>query len=534
MAFNESHRSEVEYGRRQVCQLAAPVILFMVVALLAPALASTQEISPPVDRESPQGRAIAIVGATLIDGNGGEPVADAVVLISGERVVAVGPRAAVTIPPDARIIDASGNYITPGFIDTNVHLSLYGGNTNARYETLVRYQHRQPEIVLENAQLELKYGVTTVRDSYGVLPPLLEVREAIRSGEAIGSRMLVAGNIVGWGGPFSLTFSLIPEANLTLFQERVNDLIGQGAGEELMNLTPAELRVAINDYLDKGVDFVKYGGTAHFAQPALIGFSPGQQRVIVEETHKRGLVAETHATSIEGLRLAVEAGIDLIQHPEILTPRLMPDELARLIVEKGAICSMLVNTITGEAWQMHLEKKEEAEEKAAEEPGARTGHQGVAASRAKTSAERRRERRDSEIDLEFRRRNAIKLIRAGCTVTVGTDNYRRAGPELARAPKPQNQDPGIGSIVAIEGLVELGMSPSQALVAATRNGALACRALEEYGTLVAGKIADLLILTDDPLADIHHIRKLKTVMKAGRIVDTDKLPEQPIFYRSGR
>src|SRR6267378_5758108 len=84
---------------------------------------------------------------------------------------AVGPRRTVTIPADARQIDARGRWILPGLIDTNVHLSLYGGQ-NDRYETLARYQPRQEEIVLEAAQIDLGYGVTTVRDSYGALVPL--------------------------------------------------------------------------------------------------------------------------------------------------------------------------------------------------------------------------------------------------------------------------------------------------------------------------------------------------------------------------
>ena len=385
-----------------------------------------------------QERPIAIVGGTLIDGNGGPPVRDAVIVVSGDRVSAIGTRTELQPPPDARLIDATGKFITPGFIDTNVHLSLYGGNTNARYESLVRYEHRQPEIVLEAAQLQLKHGVTTVRDSYGVLPPLIQVRDAIAAGDAVGSRMLVAGNIVGWGGPFSLTFSLIPENELTLFQEQMNDLINQGAGEDLMEMAPDELRVAINAYLDRGPDFIKYGGTAHFAQPVLIGFSPAAQRVIVEETHKRGLVAETHATSIEGLRLAVEAGIDLIQHPEILTPREIPDDLVALIAERGTICSMLANTMTGAVWQEHLERRSAAEDRIANAGEALTGHQGTADTRSETSAERRRERRSLEEDLEVRSRNAEKLIRGGCTVTIGTDNYRNAAPEFARSPKPEN------------------------------------------------------------------------------------------------
>ena len=98
----------------------------------------------------------------------------------------------------------------------------------------------------------------------------------------------------------------------------MNDAIAQGAGENLFDLTPDELRTAINHYLDKGPDFLKFGGTSHFSEPTYIGFSPGAQKVMVEEAHKRGLSAETHSTTIEGLRLSIGAGIDLIQHPEVL------------------------------------------------------------------------------------------------------------------------------------------------------------------------------------------------------------------------
>ena len=187
-----------------------------------------------------------------------------------------------------------------------------------------------------------------------MLMPLVQVRNAIARGEAAGSRILAAGNIVGWGGPYSITFSLTPQKDLTRFQEEMNDAISQGAGEDLADMTPSELRVAIDKYLDKGPDFLKYGGTSHFAQPTYIGFSPEAQKVMVEEAHKRGRVAETHSTTIEGLRLSIEAGIDLIQHPELLTPREMPDDLAALIRQRNIICSMLVSTITGEAWQQAL------------------------------------------------------------------------------------------------------------------------------------------------------------------------------------
>ena len=145
--------------------------------------------------------AIAIVGAALIDGNGGPPVPDATVLVRGKRIEAVGPQAAVTVPGCARRIDATGKYLMPGFIDTNVHISLGGS-----MESNIRYQDQRFDITLEGAQLHLKHGITTIRVSYGIMKPLLAVRDAINRGEAVGPRLYVAGNIVGWGGFFATTF----------------------------------------------------------------------------------------------------------------------------------------------------------------------------------------------------------------------------------------------------------------------------------------------------------------------------------------
>jgi imidazolonepropionase-like amidohydrolase len=462
---------------------------------------------------------VAIVGATLIDGKGGPPVRDSVVVVHGPRIAAAGPRASTRTPTGATVIDGAGRFIIPGLIDTNVHLSLYGGQRD-RYETLAKYYSRQDEIVLEAAQIQLRYGVTTVRDSYGVLAPLTRVRESIKQGRTVGARILAAGNIVGWGGPYSVSFSLTPQTGLTRFQEEMNDAIAQGAGENLFDLTPDELRTAINRYLDKGPDFLKFGGTSHFSEPTYIGFSPEAQKVMVEEAHKRGLAAETHSTTIEGLRLSIGAGIDLIQHPELLTPREIPEDLVNLIRERHIICSMLVSTITGEAWEKHLKDKAQAEKKQAD---------ANKPERPLTTVAERRRAAELGLGLEQRRRNAIALIRGGCTVTVGTDNYWAAAPEFAIDPKPASQSHGIGTIMAIEGLVELGMTPAEALAAGTRNGALACRKSGDLGAIEEGKLADMVLLDADPLADIHNLRKVRSVIVGGRLVDPAKLPERPVL-----
>ncbi|MGH7475242.1 MAG: amidohydrolase family protein [Longimicrobiales bacterium] len=483
--------------------------------------------SPPSAAQSTEA-ATAIVGATLIDGNGGPPIRDATLVIVGKRIAAVGPRVSVTVPPNARIIDGSGKFVTPGLVDTNVHMSPISGHLN-----YARYWDRIEDLVLQGVQLQLKHGVTTVRDSYGPLLPMIAVRDAINRGEQIGPRMYVAGNIIGWEGPSERRLrgiGGIAESELGFFGEQLDDFFTLGTGEELIHMTPDELRVAINGYLDKGPDFIKYNGTAH-SWPARIEFSPRAQKVIVEETHKRGLVAETHSTTPEGLYLSILAGIDLIQHPEALGLRELTDELVDMIVERGIICSLLPNKYTGQIWRNYLSEREAARKKWGELRESRRI--------PLTTAEIERMVQETgwehsgtvlRQNLEMRRVNGQKLIRSGCTVSVGADNllFGRPGvaPEFLREdhPVPEHLEPGIGTIIAIEGLVELGMTPAQAIVAATKNGALASKALDQYGTLEVGKFADLLLLGGDPLEDISNIRTLELVMMEGRIVDHSSLP----------
>ena len=87
----------------------------------------------------------------------------------------------------------------------------------------------------------------------------------------------------------------------------------------------------------------------------------------------------------------------------------------------------------------------------------------------------------------------------------------------------------MGTILAIEGLVELGMTPSQAIVSGTKNGAMACKRLKDFGTVEAGKFADLVILDGNPLADIHNIRRVRVVMKEGKTIDLAGLPERRVL-----
>jgi imidazolonepropionase-like amidohydrolase len=185
---------------------------------------------------------------------------------------------------------------------------------------------------------------------------------------------------------------------------------------------------------------------------------------------------------------------------------------------------MLVSTITGPAWKRHLKTKEENEKKKAEAEKERP-----TPAREKTTAEKRKEAADAGADLEMRRRNAQALIGSGCRVTPGTDSYWAAAPELTRTPKPLEQDHGIGTVMAIEGFVELGMTTSQAIAAGTRNGAIAARRIADLGTIERGKIADLVLLDADPIRDIRNLRKVSMVIKDGRVIDRTRLPETRVL-----
>lgn len=461
-------------------------VTFMVAALVLPSdglagLQGSGAAGPPT---------IAFVGATVIDGNGGPPLLDATVLVVGREIAAVGPRSGVTVPADAQRIDASGQYLLPGFVDANTHTSLYGGG-----RTLALYHDRQADLVKESAQLHLKHGVTTIRDSYGALTPLLEIRDAIEEGRVVGPRMKVAGNIVGWGGPCSVSYSMVRPETCDEITRRFNESITMGlSGEDLLQMTPEELRVAFNRYLDAGPDHIRYGATTHFT-PAFIAFSPDAQRVLVEEAHRRGLPIETHSTTVEGLRIPILAGVDLLQHPEVLL-RPVPDEILELIRERDVLCAFRASVITGDAWQAFLAGGDVQE-------GA---------------------------GLSLQRANAERFLRGGCTPVVGNDNYLGGAPELSSQRRPDTQKMGVGTLIAIEGLVELGLTPSEAIVAATRNGARAARSLHRFGTIEPGKLADLILLEANPLEDISNVRRLRLVMKEGAVVDIQALPTRPVWY----
>ena len=135
-------------------------------------------------------QSIAIVDGTIIDATGNDPIERGIILIEGSRISAVGPASEIDVPDDAQIIDANGKYLIPGLIDANLHLYL-----NIDLETMIKYEDRYHEIIVEAAQITLKNGLTTVFDTWGPYASLVQARTLINSGDVVGSRIYLAGNI---------------------------------------------------------------------------------------------------------------------------------------------------------------------------------------------------------------------------------------------------------------------------------------------------------------------------------------------------
>jgi imidazolonepropionase-like amidohydrolase len=439
---------------------------------------------------------LALVGGTLIDGNGGPPLANAAVIVGDKRILAI-TRSASEIPSDAERLDVRGTFVIPGLMDANVHLVL-----DYFPLTLVRYEDRYDELAIEAAQIALKYGVTTVFDTWGPRRYLIKARERIERGEALASRVFLAGNIVGFGGPLSDDF--FSQGRASLFDEytdRINAIWQEGVGPELMGWPPERVRAAVREHTQNGIDFVKLGVTGHKASTGLyIQFSPRVQRAIVEEAHRAGMIAQTHTTSVEGLVLALDAGVDLLQHGNVTGPEPVPEETLTRLTDLRTPCALLAHTEKAVAWY-------------------RDHARSAAGNRA------------HYLMHEVADRNDRVIIRSGAVVLLSTDGGIFSSNTLNSAAWKSGVPPDQSLFLLGEGhfnwllaVEQKGMKPMDALMAATRNIARAYKVDDRLGTLQAGKLADLVVLDANPLEAAANYRKIRMVMKEGGIVDRQQLP----------
>lgn len=398
---------------------------------------------------------------TLIDGRGGTPVADGAVLIEGERIRAVGRADEISLP-DGQIdeIDAGGGTILPGMIDTHVHLTLEG--VNIARDMMAPFSLRFFEAVTY-LRRTLAAGITTVRDAGGADAGL---KAAVEQGIVPGPRVQISlavltitgGHADGWmrsGRDFDL---FLPYPGMP--EGRCDGVEG--------------VRLKVREVLRAGAEVVKICATGGVLSPTdhpdFTQFSPEELDVIVREAgYRAGTKVMAHAQGLEGIKQAVRAGVHSIEHGVHLD-----DEAIELMLERG---TFLVPTLLAPV--------------AVVEIGEAGGMPDYGLKKARDL-------------LDLHRESIRRAHRAGVRIAMGTD--------AGVMPHGTN-------LRELALMVEIGMTPMEAIVATTRTAAECLGWEDRVGTLEAGKLADLLITRSDPIADIASLAdpaNIALVLKDGR------------------
>ncbi|MFQ5785791.1 MAG: amidohydrolase family protein [Alphaproteobacteria bacterium] len=427
----------------------------------------------------------AFVGATLIDGNGGKPVANAVVIVEGERISAVGRRYRLAIPDGARIVDLKGKWIIPGLIDAHVHFFQSGG------------LYTRPDIV----------------DLRDVVPYADEIAAIGRDLPKTFARYLASGvtAVVDVGGPMS-NFALRDRARETRLAPRVavaGPLLATYAPPELASDDPAIVemdsrraaRAEVRRQLARQPDLVKLWlvRTGGLDMPNVFQWA----RAAVEEAHAARVRVAAHATEREIARLAVRAGIDVLAHG--VTDRTLDPALIDQIKAHGVVymTTLMVDEgyyeVLGQAVQLSdIERR-------LGDPRAIASFAEVARHADRMPAWARGGPPANLHEVAFA--NLRSAAAAGVVVAAGSDAGNIGtlhGPALHRE---------------LELMVEAGLTPMQAIVAATRGGAAVMGRARDLGTIAPDKLADFVVLDADPLRDIRNTRRIDRVVKGGEVLD---------------
>jgi imidazolonepropionase-like amidohydrolase len=403
----------------------------------------------------------AIVGATLIDGTGGPPLAHSVVLVSGDRIEAVGLRQEVRLAPDVEIVNAENRYLLPGLIDSHVHVAASGYVPTRPRGSEIAYK---TVIAIHNLRSALQAGVTTVRDLCGD-----RINLALRT--AVERRMLVAPRLFTAGMGICMT-----GGHGTSEPGFVHEVDG-----------PDAVRAAVRQEHAAGADFIKLLTSHRTDYPQ---FTQAEIDAGVDEAHRLGLRVAIHAANFVGVRMAALAGADTIEHASFVD-----EAAADLMAKRGVI---LVPTL----WVKH----------------------DLAERLARLRATPKDYPWGDAMDLDsaatwFRRcveqlPKTMALVRSrGIRIAAGTD-FIMADHPWALVPEE------------MEYLTRFGLSSLEAIEAATRIGAETLGKAGEFGTVEKGKLADLILVDRDPLADITALGEVSWVMKEGEVV-----PRSPEWAR---
>lgn len=448
---------------------ACPAKTAPTIKLIAPALLTLALIASPFahSQKSTLVKPLALTHVTVIDGVSAEPKPDYAVVIIDGRIAEIGPDKQVRIPKDAQVVNARGKFLIPGLWDMHAHFGEAG-------ESLL------PAL--------LANGVTSVREMGGDGELALRLREQVKSGSLLGPRIKCAGQIL----------------ESPRFIQLVERLSGESlAGKRVGIANAGDARRAIEAAAQSGADFLKIRTNA----------SRASYLAIAAEARRVGLPLVGHAPVGVSLLDVADAGHRSIEHGMLLTNSLSPDELKEIaarFVKNGT--HVTPTLIAGRGFREMPDDEVLAiiDDKA----GTRDARRKYVPQSLADNWRRQIEMKKEETRMDWgaireRNLNAFRALhQGGVKMMAGTD---LGGPLVY---------PGFSLHEELELMVKkIGLTPAQALQSATRIPAEFMGMQDSLGTIEKGKIADLVLLTANPLGDITNTRKIAAVVIGGKLID---------------
>lgn len=411
---------------------------------------------------------LALVGGMLLDGYEVPPLHHAAILIEGNRIVAVGPKSEIAIPPDAEVIDTSGRTMLPGMIDLHAHLQILGHGDYERWDPWIEKNKLLEKVSEISAKQLLMAGVTSAADLGGTLKESLAVRDRIKSGAIPGPRMWVAGPWITRDAGDYYT----------------------GLPNQLVVHTPAEAAKAVDDLATAGVDLIK----------AYVDLKPEHYKAIADAAHRRKLKVHAHVYDPVDVKNAFDAGIDVLQHVGSAGMPTYDPALVNAIAVKGT------PVVVTAAHRAFLFPATVAFPERLQDPRLREDFGPQIYEEVQSSFKNFQGLSYfSATDQEMRWAKASlgQWIQANVTMGMGTDS----GTPMNFHTEALWRE--------IKAHVDTGMSPQRAIGAATRVNAVILGRGKDLGTIETGKLADIIVVDGDPLFDVTALGHVEIVVKDG-------------------
>lgn len=419
-------------------------------------------------------RPIALVGGMLLDGYEAAPIHDSVVVIAGNKIVAAGPAHDVPVPPNAHVIDTRGKTVLPGLIDMHVHMELLGhGDYEEFYDFIGGSKNLEPIREIAAKQL-LRAGVTSAVD-LGSTFGILDTKRRIEAGEIAGPRVIASGP---WISRLQVPVGIVPSEMQFVIK------------------SPEEAAARTRELIERGVDVIK----------AWEELTLEDYQAIVHEAHKRGVKVHAHLYDPEKVKLALEAGVDVLQHMgSAKNPPYDQDLVLRIAHQSIPVIQTIAHRIwiypATVAFPARLEDPVLQEDLSSE--------LYAEFQRSFRLFHRRDYFRQVEREIRLSRLAARQFIEAGAVIGVGTDG----GSPMNFHSEAMWRE--------MSALVDSGMTPLQVISAATKTNAEILGSMDilggqrRLGTIEPGMLADIIVVDGDPLFDINVLGYVELVIKDG-------------------